>query len=211
MSGTLVGGSIPKASMILNTGAKTWELNIVLNKAFMIERLHDRKYVYRILVPQKIGCNFGLFRNMSNNNINYTHYAESSHISVEKVDCVAVGTDSQHLPIWSVVEDIYQINAYIELDNPDEARGTENKLGCFNVFTLSVIIRDGADFCNVAFCIEGILYVPCGQAVEGCDRFPLYINYASESDVDGSQTTHNALDITNATTLCFTECTTVNE
>lgn len=173
MSGVLVGTSKPNASIILDQCARTWQVTVLLNKAFA-EESEDKKYTYNILIPRKVGCNFQLFNSMSNNGTNFSHYAVYSDIVLETI--YSAGCEAS----WAALVDNKQINAHLRLDNVLEAN-TEEIIGCFTKYTLDVYIRDHLELCNLTFCIGGTLYLKCGQTTEGCEKFPVYINYISET------------------------------
>lgn len=185
-AGALVGGSTPRASIILDQNARTWELSVQLNKAFAAEA-NDKKYIYHILVPRKIGCNFVLFRGMTNNRTTNDTYADYNCIAIET-------TDNMGMSAWDALGSANDVNAHLQLDN---GSGAESVVGCFTKYVLTVYVRDGLEMCNLTFCIDGSLYVQCGQMTEGCDKFPVYINYVSESAANGSPTTGSALDAIN--------------
>lgn len=188
MPGALVGGSTPNASLILNQNTRKWEINVQLNKSFA-EQTHDYLYTYHILVPKKIGCDFDLFRSMTNDKTDFNVYARDDNIAIEE-------TDANGINKWRVAVDT-EINALIQLDDGASAADT---VGCFNRYILKVYVQDGLEMCNLTFCISGILFVQCGQMTEGCDKFPVYIAYQSGAASDGLTTVANDLDASNNTT-----------
>lgn len=182
-SGALIGGSSPDAQFILDQQANTWELLVHLNKAFAAQT-SDKKYVYHLLVPRQVGCGFVLYNALTNNQTDYNHYEEDGNIVKD--------TGSTYVEVPST-----SVTAHLDFHE------TEEKIGCFNKFTLTVYVADGFDACNVSICIKGTLFVNCGQRTEGCDKFPVRIALSSDADgVDASDDNlATVLDTDNLTTI----------
>lgn len=195
MPGALVGGSYPSVSIILDQVSRKWTMNVQLNRAFALgsNENYDKIYRYEILVPRKVGCNFELFKNMSNDKTDFDYNAAFGDIVVETVN-------NQGTPVWNALTNDYQINAYLQLTTNSNV---EETVGCFTKYTLEVIIRDSLALCNVSFCIIGDLFVQCEQLTEGCDKFPVYITLKNDGlQYDGTPgTTDGALDESNRTTV----------
>lgn len=191
MPGALVGGSTPNASLILNQNSRKWEINVQLNRSFASQS-SDYKYVYHILVPKNIGCNFNLFSSMSNNKTDFNHYAAYTDIALEKVNTTT------SIATWGVSSD-GDVHAHLQLDDSNDA---EDSVGCFTKYVLTIYIADRLEICNMTFCINGPLFINCGSVTEGCDKFPVYVSAQDQGASNpGSSVTINNLDDDNMTTV----------
>ena len=162
MSGALVGDSSPKAQLILDQSG-SWELLIHLNKAFAAQSV-DKEYVYTILVPKNVGCNFNLYNSMSNNGATTT-------ISDNDNDSIIKDTGSSFVAVESD-----QVHAVLDLQTSTDT------VGCFQEYILTINVADGFNACNMTVCLTGTLFVDCGQKTEGCDKFPVYINLTTDGE-----------------------------
>lgn len=162
MSGSLVGGSSPEISVILNQNDRTWETILYLNKSFA-ESVNEMIYTYDIIVPKKIGCNLDVRRAMSNNNTILTY--DATNIVVDTGSAYEVNND---------------ITATLDLFP------SVSEIGCMYKYRITVTVPANLSACNLSICINGTLFLDCGSQTDDCSRFAPYIGYigSEQSNVE---------------------------